>query len=1109
MTKGIAPLAIIVIICVAAFIGYGAYSIMTENTAKGNVFVTQSGAPNLNIGQPNKVIEQVKIPKGIDPDAKAIHEGTDFDISCDKTVYNFLSEGYVYCDVKNNLDAVVSEDMRLIFNPTGAEITEAYLWDNNLQTQVTKYNIQNIPHNDYIAENNTWHNWTEYKKVSYTQTVYYAGWELTNKLDNNNIKELTFGKHETKKFKFKMKVPINSQIKFDVCAGQDCLDPWISSSWLKRKSITVAQDGTHRENHPVIINVTGLTYNNITKEARLTDSSNNTVKFDIIQNGTNWVKIIFPVNITTSDKKYYFYYNNPSATESLSDRLQEGDIWNGYYNASGIYPEDLGDWSKSVSASGGETSLLEVINGYERLNNTLVHTGAETFLRYDSNTTFGFTNGTIYLMMSCSNKGTDTGCGRLELWRYGNNAKYDITWNATHTWEVGNGTTSAIVNRIDDGNYHLIKFNVTASKATLLVDGYKMTDYPQSDTASGNKLYWRINPYLTSGTSISYLDFECYNATYNELSELTTTLGAEENIPAMFVDTLVNNSIIYETNKTNYEVTVSSSYTGVNTIYGSLIWNNSNVSYTTKSNSSTAEYTFTKNVTPTLTLINNTAISSFWNFTIVYTNGTVLTNETSDTISQNLLWNYYMTTPNATPDSIVMGETSRLNSTLVRKNTNVTLSNIVTNFNNTKYTTTGSGYEYSRLVSAPVVGSTQNKTFNFTLDITYDGRTIHRNSSTGQLQITTINFSTCSNGLGYPAMRYYHYNEETPYTSVNETLYTTINAYKTSGGGYATFNFSFSQWENHTICLYPNTTNILINTFTTYNAGTTYPERHHFLRGTNISNATTNISLYSLNSTYASEILFTVQDTQGNKIPNVIVKGQRYYAGENKYRYVDMGLTDTNGETLLKLRGNDVYHVMSVYRGSTLLQEFEPMIITSTEVTLSVVDYDEPEFWGNWRNIDYSCTASDVTYTISCAYEVLDGTSKTFNLYAKQVDVTLETELCDETETGSSGTVICNAANWTDDYVVYTFKVVGSSSILYQGQLGGNFASEFGNFGIFFAVVLIIGVVFMSMTLGVAAGSVFAIVGLIISAMMNMLSLSGTGIVAIILVLCIILTRSR
>jgi hypothetical protein len=289
---------------------------------------------------------------------------------------------------------------------------------------------------------------------------------------------------------------------------------WYNYSWLNRKRIIVVSDGITRIKEPIVTNITGLTFANITKEARLIDSSNQEALFDIIQNGSNWAKIIFPVNISNTNLTYYFYYSNPNADEP-NHWLKNTSVWEEFYNASQLPSATF--WKSELGA--GAINTIQTVDGFSRLNVTAVGNAQYQGWYRQPAVTSSRTSEVAFKIDPASSNVQYLGYLVLVMGGGTANNGIQINFNKTHLYSTTGTYTECAVNLT--ANYVNIRSLINGTiyvNNTFCMNVGKFTN-PNS------QIYLMTRP--SSGTSIVYWDYFGYNATTNS-TPLTSILGDEE-----------------------------------------------------------------------------------------------------------------------------------------------------------------------------------------------------------------------------------------------------------------------------------------------------------------------------------------------------------------------------------------------------------------------------------------------------------------------------------------------------------------------------------------------------------------------------------------------------
>ena len=148
-------------------------------------------------------------------------------------------------------------------------------------------------------------------------------------------------------------------------------------------------------------------------------------------------------------------------------------------------------------------------------------------------------------------------------------------------------------------------------------------------------------------------------------------------------------------------------------------------------------------------------------------------------------------------------------------------------------------------------------------------------------------------------------DEETD-RDVNLTLNILFAPSTESNSGNNSYELSGS--TNYTFCT-DSDSNFTLDSIMEY-GDETYTDRKYYLNDFAIDTSQIQrVTLYHLNNSKASEIVFTVFDTTtGDRVPNAFIKILRFYPGENVFRIVEIAKTDVVGQSLGKMVLADVFY---------------------------------------------------------------------------------------------------------------------------------------------------------------------------------------------------------
>lgn len=845
--KGILPIIAIILVALLTVGAVGAAHVIVKNHESETVYVSTSSAA------PPKAESIIPHEAMLSADTPTKESGTDFTIVCDKTVYTFYDTRNIYCNVTNKLNTRVSADMDLIFRPEVANMEKAYLWDENVEIPIIKYNAISNQYQYPVINNETGETtyeiryYTTYEPYTVTE---YGGYEETNKV-GNSVKGLNFGKHETKYFRLTVKALRNTAGKFDFRVGETTLDPWWNAAYPERYQIF---ENTTADMPKAINDTDGLNGNitwartwnesyaystgtlelgelgdlaiaNETEQKYWEDEPTLTGNTPASVWGATNALAVFHMGNTTDCLEVDSTLNN-TPTVCYSSFAQTGvfgygELFDPNGTGSGKHPENI-TFPDSASLSPTKDLVIDVW----------------IYSRMPSGT--GFTNAPIV------NKDISTGVRGYYLELVNDSATAKKVRFLINSGAGSMYIDSSSVIAPNSWAHIVAIYDASVPRMQIWVNGTNVTGTLTGSQTSinNNALPFVIGSYqaMTAGTSYGFNgtidELRLYNNAdiftaarirneyYNYLGNLTSinvnvtaTLNANYSISASDYDTY-----IYEVQSTNNSINITTGNAA--TVSGYINWNSTNYAVYA-SNTTPTEWQITKSIVPNFTVTNHSVANFYYNFTLTYPNGTVSYNQTIGLYSQRILWSYYWGTPTSNVSSPLMSEPIQLNSTLTKVNNNAIVSNAILLFKNTSYMTTANGNEYYRNLNAPSLAGVIN--YNFTGTFVYSDRSITRNSATSSVTVTLINItsgSKCSPGI--PALRFDMWNEESPYQETREPLDITVNVWNSIYTEYAAYNISFLPNHTHTLCIYPNTTTAYSDIFATYSNGTIYPVRHYF-----------------------------------------------------------------------------------------------------------------------------------------------------------------------------------------------------------------------------------------------------------------------------------------
>ena len=1038
-------------------------------------------------------------------------DGIDFRIECDKTIYAGIRDIEAVCEVTNLKNEVVyNKDVKLFFNSEDAKIKSVYYLDNTVKTgeKCYKNGIKRIC--DTGVDNKTDDIIEICYDVSYcaAYTNVYGEWKLINELDQSadKVYGLTFKEFETKKIKFVIEVPKYSKGKFDIVSGETTLDPWWNAAYPYRIKLTVdnSDSSTPLVNIPVLVHINSsrVDMDDISDDGRdvmfaLEDGTQLYHEIDYA-NSTDywaWVKVPF-ISAGSATEYFYAYYNNSAATYDIT-RID--DVWSNNYTLVMHFSDtNTTGWNTLYDSTGLNSN--STTNGVHTITNGTI---AKAIWLSDATSAQYIT---VADDRNLDNMKSFSAIINYSTFEDGSN------WQGLWWWRnATGGATGGYCQFEDDSAPRLYCVGTVNSANTYAYystkDKYTGENFIHWNSGDGNIVYY------SNGSAVgSNVDADTFPSAVGVNMYIGSEAGGSNPIRAIldefrwqntsrstdwiYADALIQNDTFLSYGLAEGYSSFSSNFTYVNisysgsmyehlsslhqldigsntslTVSGSLWWNSTEYEAGAYN---TTPYNWTLNISilPNFTLTNGEMITSYWNITTAYTNGTTFTNITSSSNTQLLYYGYSFSSPGANSTTVLGGSGLKINSTLTTRGSGTT-HNITSVFNNTLYSPSSSGTLYYSEVTAPMVATATTVYYNFGMSITYAGTTIYRNSTTSSIVVSPILLELGSAAPdGVPCIDYRYYKEESPYESMNAEHNAAITIWSSDPEVNVTFNFTMTSNSNHTIFLYPSTASVYAFSIEEYWNDTatdnmTYPVRNYYLNGLHLTSTVQNISLYLLNSSYADVVGFSVVDRLEKPIDDVIIDAQRYYPGENLFRTVARGYTDSDGEAVMRLfKCTDeasVYHKFLLYRDYTVIGSYDQMCLVEDSYILPISEDSVVNYWNVYNDVTGGCTWYNSTQLLLCDFASNEGNSYPVELYVKEFTPVGWDEVCNTTMTGTSGSLTCDLTGMTTEEYYFEFKIIDGTYVhtLESGTLKNVGTGDYGQMGIFIAFLLIIGLAFI------------------------------------------------
>ena len=288
-------------------------------------------------------------------------------------------------------------------------------------------------------------------------------------------------------------------------------------------------------------------------------------------------------------------------------------------------------------------------------------------------------------------------------------------------------------------------------------------------------------------------------------------------------------------------------------------------------------------------------------------------------------------------------------------------------------------------------------------------------------------------------IKLYVYHEDHPAILIPATIEGEIIAWESTMPGsksYYYFNFS-SPLNNHTLDLFdfdPSSTYLAdIYIQSTPTGG---PTNRFYLINYTLTAGSQNLSLYGLNYTSG---LSTLELTLRDKntfwfLSNIITSLQRRYVGEGVWRTVQMDETDDFGKAIFNIREKDTdYRLVMLDRATNrILYTTESMKFSCTSSLCSLATTLDRSVSTAATNLTVAVDYNNVTKIITINWADSTGLTRQVRTLVTKLRGDGIITICDQNQTGNSGTSTCDVSAYTGDIRVRVLQTASPEESIYD-----------------------------------------------------------------------------
>jgi hypothetical protein len=454
-------------------------------------------------------------------------------------------------------------------------------------------------------------------------------------------------------------------------------------------------------------------------------------------------------------------------------------------------------------------------------------------------------------------------------------------------------------------------------------------------------------------------------------------------------------------------------------------------------------------------------------------NGTLWANDTAGNVqSQVVSWNYKVFEINRSfAPTTITTTNNQFTVNVTTATASIPVAYLV--YNGTEYLTTRTGTTTNHLFSRNLTINT-NGTYEFYWKIVYDEEdytTYASNQTVTGVTSAVIQAGACPAGL--TRVMYWSFADETNLSTITNTTVRYNFQYGISDSTGATSFGTLTNVADASLCL--NTTQSA-----TYDIG--YGEldyekegytarRFYVFSNTRVSNATINTTLYSLPDASSTSFLVELRSPTLSPYVGYYTSLLRWYPSANEYKVVEMGKTDDKGQTVKKIKIEDVDYRIGLYEtDGTLVYLANPirMVCLATPCSYSInVPTDATDAFEEVQGIEVDLSYTAGVFTL--VYNDPSQNTEIMSLRVYKMGGTSERVVCESNGTSFTGILTCDVSSETGTLRAIAIRTASPErplALLIIDTLTTVFT---GTFGLFIQFLIIVTLAFLGIVSPVVA----------------------------------------
>jgi hypothetical protein len=386
------------------------------------------------------------------------------------------------------------------------------------------------------------------------------------------------------------------------------------------------------------------------------------------------------------------------------------------------------------------------------------------------------------------------------------------------------------------------------------------------------------------------------------------------------------------------------------------------------------------------------------------------------------------------------------------------------------------------------IGITSTGAKQFRWRITYGTEEIYTEYSTQTVtNVSSLTFVAGACGAGLTQVMNFTFADESNLTALQNVT--------------ARFNFKYGVSDSDGATAFASVANtaqvsLCINTSTSPTYEISYGEvqyekddyatrRFYTFDTTRISNVTINTVLYTLPSAQSTSFLIEVRTPTLVPYTEVYTSLLRWYPAQNEYRVVEMGKTDDKGQTIKKVKIEDVDYRIGIYNiNGSLIHMINPIRMVCLTAPCSYTINIPTESVNQFEEVNG--IEAEITYlngTFTLTYNDPSQNTEVMSLRVYKMGGSEDKLICDANGTSFTGILTCDVSAYSGTFKAIAVRTASPERTLTVLIIDTITTVFTGTFGLFIQFLIVVTLAFLGIVSPVVA-IIMAILSLLIGVLL-------------------------